>query len=73
MKYLGTARKEQGHIQMPDTFVDVSDGQTFEAIEVGGDIFLLRSPLDRQRFDDIAELTRRSIEEHRTSLESLAQ
>jgi len=58
---------------MPDTFVDVSDGQTFEAIEVGGDIFLLRSPLDRQRFDDIAELTRRSIEEHRTSLESLAQ
>lgn len=73
VKYLGTARKEQGQIRMPDGFGDVSEGQTFEAIEVGGDIFLLRSPLDRQRMDHIAELTTRSIEEHRTSLESLAR
>ena len=32
MKYLGIARKENGHLLMPDAFQDVEEGYTYEAM-----------------------------------------
>jgi len=73
MKYLGIARKEKGQIVMPDAFQGVEEGQTYEAIEIGGDILLAPVPLDRARLARIEGLANRSIEEHRKSLEGLAR
>ena len=73
MKYLGLARKENGHVLMPDAFRDVPDGQTYEALEIGGDILLAQPPLDRLRLADVERLANRSIKEHRKSLEGLAR
>ena len=72
MKYLGIARTENDHVIMPDGFEEISSGKTFEVIELGGDFLLMPSPLDRQRLDQVEQLTTRSIEEHRKSLEGLA-
>jgi hypothetical protein len=72
MKYLGTVRKEKGRIVMPDAFQEVEDGQTFEAIEMGGDIILLAGALEKERWTQIEELTKESIERHRATLEALA-
>lgn len=73
MKYLGIARKEKTKIVMPDAFQDAEDGQTYEAIEIGGDILLSPAPLDRERLARIERLANRSIEEHRKSLQGLAR
>lgn len=73
MRYLGIARKEKGELVMPDTFQNVEEGRTYEAIEIGGDIFLAPAPLDRDRLGKIEHLASRSIEEHRKSLEGLAR
>ena len=66
MKYLGVARKEKGQVVMPDAFQEAEEGKLYEVIEIGGDILLVPSPLDRER------LARKSIEEHRKTLEGLA-
>jgi hypothetical protein len=73
MKYLGTARKEQGRMVMPDAFQEVEDGRVFEAIEIGGDIILLAGPLAKERWARIEELTQESIEKHRATLEALSR
>ena len=73
MRYLGIAKKEHGRVVMPDTFADVSEGQTFEAFEIAGDILLAVPPLDRTRLEQVARLAKQSIDEHRTSLEGLAR
>jgi len=73
MKYLGIARKENGHVLMPDTFRDVEEGRTYEAIEVEGDILLTLAPLDRERLARVERLAKQSIEEHRKALEGLAR
>lgn len=72
MKYLGIARKEKGKVVMPDTFRNVEEGKTYEAIEVGADILLITSPLDQDRVAQIQKLTRASIKDHRKTLERLA-
>lgn len=73
MRYLGIARKENGHVLMPDTFRDVEEGRTYEAIEVEGDILLTLTPLDRERLGRVERLAKQSIEEHRKALEGLAR
>ena len=73
MKYLGVARKEKGQVVMPDAFKEAEEGKLYEVIEIGGDIILVPSPLDRERLARIEKLTHSSIEEHRKSLEGLAR
>ena len=73
MRYLGIAKKDNGIMVMPDAFEELSADQHFEVIEVSGDILLVPSPLDRERLAHIEALTKRSIEEHRRTLEGLAR
>lgn len=73
MNYLGTARIENGRVRMPDGFAGATRSNTFEAIEIGGDILLITSPLDRKRLDLIDALAGESINDHRKSLEGLAK
>jgi len=73
MKYLGVAQKQNCQVLMPDTFTSVPNGQTYEAIDVGGDILLIVPPGDRERLLRIERLANRSIDEHRSSLEGLAK
>ena len=73
MKYLGVARKEKGHVVMPDAFKEAEEGKLYEVIEIGCDIILVPSPLDLERLTHIEKLTHSSIEEHRKSLEGLSR
>jgi hypothetical protein len=73
MKYLGVARQEKGKVVMPDSFKEAEEGKLYEAIEIGGDILLLPSPFDRERLAQIEKLARKSIEQHRKTLEGLAR
>lgn len=71
MRYLGVVKKENGALIVPDTFY-VKEGEYYEAIEVGGDIILVPSALDRARVNKIKKLTEESIRTHRESLKNLA-
>ncbi|MBM4032602.1 MAG: hypothetical protein FJ291_12560 [Planctomycetes bacterium] len=73
MKYLGIAKRENGHLTLPDAFEAEVQGQRYEVVEAGGDILLLAAPLDRKRLQRIEELARRSIADHRRTLEGLAR
>ena len=73
MKYLGIIKQQNGNLTIPDSFQEVVESRTYEAIQVGGDILLLAAPLDRERLGRIEELANRSIEEHRRTLEGLAR
>lgn len=73
MKYLGIVKKENGILAVPDTFKTVAEPHTYEAVQVGGDILLLSTPLDRERLKKIDELTESSIRDHRKTLEGLAR
>jgi len=73
MNYLGIARQENGRIVMPDAFGEGVEGQMYEVIEVGGDILLTTTPLDRRRLERIEQLTKSSIEDHRKTLDGLGR
>ena len=73
MKYLGIVKRQNGNLTMPDAFQELTTPRTYDAIQVGGDILLLPAPLDRERLKKIEELAKRSIEEHRLTLEALAK
>jgi len=73
MKYLGIVRKENGILEVPDSFKNAAELPTYEAIQVGEDILLLSTPLDRERLKRTAELTESSIRNHRKTLEGLAR
>lgn len=73
MKYLGTARCENGRVIMPDGFSTPTSGQTYEALEIDGDILLTLSPLDRAQLSRIDALARQTIQDHRKALEGLAK
>ncbi|OGF67414.1 MAG: hypothetical protein A2Y62_02265 [Candidatus Fischerbacteria bacterium RBG_13_37_8] len=73
MKYLGVARKEKGKVLMPDSFDTEKDGKLYEAVEIGGDLLLLPSPLDKERLAQIQKLSALSIKEHRKTLKGLAK
>ncbi|MBI5866533.1 MAG: hypothetical protein HZB38_18855 [Planctomycetes bacterium] len=73
MKYLGTARCDNGHVVMPDGFAAPTPGQTYEVVEIDGDLLLTLSPLDRARQARIDELTQQTIRDHRKTLEGLAK
>jgi hypothetical protein len=73
MKYLGIVKRKNGNLTMPDAFQEVMTLRTYDAIQVGGDILLLPAPLDRERLKKIEELAKRSIEEHRSTLDALAK
>jgi len=73
MKYLGIVKKENGTLAVPDSFKNVAGIGTYEAVQVGGDILLLSTPLDRERLKMIDELTQSSIKDHRKTLEGLAR
>lgn len=73
MRYLGIVKRQNGDLMMPDTFREVAERHVYEAIQVGGDILLLSTPLDQERLKRIEELANRSIEEHRRTLERLAR
>jgi hypothetical protein len=73
MKYLGTAKRQGSDLKMPDSFQEVAKTEVYEAIVVDGDILLLATPLDRERVKRIQDLTDRSINEHRRTLEGLAR
>ena len=72
MRYLGIARNEQGHLAMPDAFSEVEESKAYEVVEIGGDILLMPPPLNRERLAQIEQLAKRSIHEHRKTLEGLA-
>jgi len=65
MKYLGIAKQEKSRIVMPDGFDSNAEGQTYEAVEVGGDILLVPVSLDRERISQIHSLAKESIKDHR--------
>ena len=73
MRYLGIVRRENGTLTMPDLFRNTVTATTYEAIQVGENILLLVTPLEQERKRRIVALTDRSIEEHRPTLEGLAQ
>lgn len=73
MRYLGIVKREEGRLVLPDGLHEAAPGQIYEAVEVGGDIILTSSPLDRQRLEEIERLTKQSIEAHRQSLEGLSR
>ncbi len=73
MKYLGIVQRENGTLALPDSFQEIREPRRYEAILVGGDVLLLSAPLDRERLKQIEELTDRSIEDHRKTLEGLAK
>lgn len=58
---------------MPDAFQEMEEGRVFEAVEIGGDIILLAGPLEKERWARIEELTKKSIEKHRATLEALSR
>ena len=58
---------------MPDGFRGVQEGKIYDVVEIGGDVVLAPSPLDRERLAQIERLARRSIKEHRQTLEGLAR
>ena len=66
-------KKENGTLAMPDSFRDVAEPRTHEAVQVGGDILLLITPLDRERLKKIEDLTGSSIRGHRKTFEGLAR
>jgi hypothetical protein len=73
MRYFGIAKNEKGLVVMPDAFREVETYPLYEVIEIGGDVLLVSPPLDRERLAQIERLARRSIEEHRKTLEGLAR
>lgn len=73
MKYLGIVKKEKGTLAVSDSFKSVAEIRMYEAVQVGGDILLLSTPLDRERLKKIDELTETSIRDHRKTLEGLAR
>lgn len=73
MKYLGTVRRQDGNLAMPDAFQEVTKRVSYEAVQVGDDILLLSAPLDREQLERIERLASRSIAEHRRTLEGLAR
>lgn len=73
MKYLGRVKRQGSDLKMPDSFQEVAKTEVYEAIVVEGDILLLATPLDRERVKQIQDLTDRSIQEHRRTLEGLAR
>lgn len=73
MTYLGTARNDNGRVQMPDAFLAKQRTTMYETIDLGRDILLVANPLDRKRLERIAELADASIADHRSALEGLAK
>ncbi len=73
MKYLGIVKRQDGNLTLPDTFREISEHQTYEALLIGGDLLLIPPPLDLQRLKRIEELANRSIDEHRDTLDKLAK
>jgi hypothetical protein len=73
MKYLGVVKRSNATLTLPDGFQQAVQSGEYEAIEVGGDILLLASPLDRSRLKRVEKLAKQSIDEHRRTLEGLAQ
>ncbi len=72
MRYLGITRKEQRHLAIPDAFSEVEDSTTYGVVEIGGDILLMPPPMNKERLAQIEMLAKRSIGEHRETLEGLA-
>ncbi len=72
MKYLGIARVHKGRVRLPDSY-PMEDGRQYDAVELGGDILLMPSMLDKNRMAEISRLARQSIGEHRKALEDLAK
>lgn len=73
MKYLCTIKNENGVLRMPDQFNAAESAETYEAIAVGDDILLVANPLDRRRLERIDGLARKSIQDHRDTLDGLAK
>lgn len=78
MKYLGIVKSEKDKMILPDNFVKEvvslqgEEPLLYEAIEIEGMIVLMNSPINRNRLALIEDLTQKSIQEHRTSLDGLA-
>lgn len=72
MKYLGIVKRSNATLTLPDGFQQAGQSGEYEAVELGGDILLLASPLDRARLNRIEGLANQSIDEHRRTLEGLA-
>jgi hypothetical protein len=73
MKYLGIMKQEHGQVTMPGEFQTIEPGQSYEVIEIGGDVLLLPSPLNQKRMARVKKLTKLSIKEHHKTLDGLAR
>ena len=73
MKYLGIVKRTNATLTLPDGFQEAAQSGEYEAVELGGDILLLASPLDKERLKRIEKLANQSIDEHRRTLEGLAR
>ncbi len=73
MKYLGIARTKKSQVIMPDSFRPKSEESDYEAIQIGDDILLMPSPVDKKRIEQILKLAEYSVKEHEKTLRELAK
>jgi hypothetical protein len=73
MTYLGPVKFENGRIVLPDGANLPASDAPLEAIEVGGDILLSASNLDRAQMERVRQATADSIADHRKTLDGLAK
>lgn len=73
MRYLGIARKEGERMVMADALREVKEGQTYEVVEIDGNLLLKPFPLKEERLTSVERLAQLSIHEHRQTLEGLAR
>ncbi len=72
MRYPGIARKEQRHLAVPDAISEVEDSTAYGVVEIGSDILLMPPQMNKERLAQNEMLAKRSIGEHRETLEGLA-
>jgi len=73
MKYIGIIKQENGYLTLPDVFRRFDVKKQYKALEIGGDLLLLSTPINRERLTLVENLAKTSIEDHRKTLEGLAR
>lgn len=66
-------KRENCVLTRPGSFEQVAKGEEYAAIQEEDSILPVPLPLDREGLKRIEQLTNRSIQEHRKSLEGLAR
>lgn len=70
MKYLGTAKRHGSTLEMPS---GSEATESYEVLEFEGKLVLIPLPFDSADTEEVQRLARETIEQHRKTLEALAQ